>query len=220
MSLTNKEICEAISADWKKRRITHQIAADRIGTTKQTISNQLTGKRRFSQNTAKKFSDAFGYSLPWLLFGEGEMFKEGHGHLEVDHNEHAVYFTGNFESILKEGRKLRMAERLLEILNNKVAISAFRAYIDENYEEYEKLRDMLENDYGYNLPHFSNDPKRLAAYRQMRQFFTEAETQAAKELVVIEHKAAEGEVIAIDAEMERFRKKLEILKGAYEQGSN
>ena len=77
--LTPPEICKAISADWKKRRITHQIAADRIGTTKQTISNQLTGKRRFSQNMAKKFSDAFGYSLPWLLFGEGEMFSDGKG---------------------------------------------------------------------------------------------------------------------------------------------
>jgi hypothetical protein len=77
--ITPTEICKAISADWKKRRITHQIAADRIGTTKQTISNQLTGKRRFSQNMAKKFSDAFGYSLPWLLFGEGEMFSDGKG---------------------------------------------------------------------------------------------------------------------------------------------
>lgn len=217
MSLTNKEICEAISADWKKRRITHQMAADKIGTTKQTVSNQLTGRRRFSQNMAKKFSDAFGYSLSWLLFGEGEMFKEGHGHFEIDHDEKAVYFTGNFESIMKEGRKLRMAERLLEILNNKVAISAFRAYIDENYDEYEKLRDMLESEYGYNLPHFSNDPKRLAAYRQMRQFLTEAETKAAKELVAIEHEVAEGKAIAIDAEVERFRKKLEILKQAYEQ---
>lgn len=74
--LTVPEICDAISKDFKRRRITHKIAAEMIHTTKQTISNQLTGKRRFSQNMAKKFSDAFGYSLPWLLFGEGKMFND------------------------------------------------------------------------------------------------------------------------------------------------
>ena len=43
--LTTQEICQEISADFKRRRITHQIAADKIGTTKQTISNQISGKK-------------------------------------------------------------------------------------------------------------------------------------------------------------------------------
>lgn len=75
--LTTQEICDAISKDFKRRRITRQIAADKIGTTKQTITNQIGGKKRFSQNMAKKFSDAFGYSIIWLLYGEGEMFSDG-----------------------------------------------------------------------------------------------------------------------------------------------
>ena len=75
--LTIQEICDAISKDFKRRRITPQIAADKIGTTKQTITNQISGKKRFSQNMAKKFSDAFGYSITWLLYGEGEMFSDG-----------------------------------------------------------------------------------------------------------------------------------------------
>ena len=204
MALTLKEICEAISAD-------------RIGTTKQTVSNQMTGKRRFSNEMAKKYSDAFGYSLPWLLFGEGDMFKEGYFRADFDHEEHQVYYVGNYESMMKEGLKLKVAERLLQILNNKIAISAFKAYLDNNYDEYVELRDQLERDYGYDLPHFSSDPNRAAAFRQIREFFTQAETQAAKDLVMIEHKVAKGEILDVDAETERFRKKLLDLKAVLEQ---
>ena len=85
MPLTSKEICKAISADWKRRRITHQMAAEKIGSTKQTVSNQLTGKRRFSRGMAKRFSDAFGYSNQWLLFGEGEMYNTGNDAKPITH---------------------------------------------------------------------------------------------------------------------------------------
>lgn len=74
--LTTREICKAISKDFKLRGITQQIAADKIGTSRAVISNQLTGKRGFSQNMAKKFSNAFGYSIIWLLYGEEEMFND------------------------------------------------------------------------------------------------------------------------------------------------
>ena len=57
-SLSVKEICEAVSADLKERRITQQKAAEMIGTTKQTVANQLSGKKRFSANMAQKYCDA------------------------------------------------------------------------------------------------------------------------------------------------------------------
>ena len=214
MALTTREICEEIAADFKRQRITHQKAAEKIGTSKQTISNQISGKKRFSQSMAKKFSDAFGYSIPWLLFGEGEKYKEGYVSFVTDANEGVVYYSSNFDQILKEERKLQVANRLLQILNNKVAISAFSAYLAGDYEEYETLRDRLENDYGYNVPRFLNDPKAANAFRFMRQFFTDVETMAAKDLVVIEHRAAAGEIIDVDAETERFRRRVILLKDA------
>ena len=165
---------------------------------------------------ARKFSSAFGYSLAWLLYGEGEMFIEGRGYFHIDHDEKEVYFVGNYEPIMREGRKLRMAERLLEILNNKVAISAFRAYLEEDYGEYERLRDILESDYGFNLSQsFYKDAKRVQAFRKMRQYFTDVETKAAKELVIIEQKAADGIIIDTEAELERFRRKLALIKDSY-----
>lgn len=74
--LTTREICKAISIDFKLQGITQQIAADKIGTSRGIIANQLTGRLGFSKNMAKKFSDAFGYSIIWLLYGEGEMFND------------------------------------------------------------------------------------------------------------------------------------------------
>lgn len=78
------DVFAKIRADLKRRRITHKIAAEWVGTTKQTISNQLTGKRRFSKNMAQRFSNAFGYSVTWLLFGEGEMFDCGGNYDKID----------------------------------------------------------------------------------------------------------------------------------------
>ena len=49
----------------------------------------------------------------------------------------------------------------------------------------------------------------------MREFFRKAEIESAKELVQIEQQAAQGEVIEIDAELERFKKKLLVIKNAY-----
>ena len=215
MALTQAEICQEISKDFKQRRITHKIAAEKTGISKQTISNQLSGKKRFSQNLAKKFSDAFGYSIIWLLYGEGEMFEEGRGYTGRDEGTGLPYFVGNFDSIFNEGRKIKVAERLIEILNNKVAISAFRAYINEDYDEYDKLLAMLESSYSYNVPMLTRNPAMTQAFRKMCEFFTDVETKAAKELVIIEQKAALGEIIDVDAELERFRRRIVLIKDSY-----
>lgn len=218
MPLTAPEICEAISKDFKRRRITHQIAADKIGTPKHTVTNQLSRKKRFGERLAKKFSDAFGYSITWLLYGEGEMFSDGRGYATKDEESNIPYFVGKYEAIFNEGRKLQVAERLLEILNNKIAISAFRAYLEGDYEEYEKLLNKLEDDYSYNIPlSIYKNPQATKALRDMRDFFTKAETTAAKELVILEQRAAAGEVIDVDVETERFRKKAEAIKLAYQK---
>lgn len=215
MALSKEEICERIAADFKRRRITHQIAADKIGTTKQTISNQISGKKRFSQNMAKKFAEAFGYSIPWLLYGEGQQFDDRRVTFEFDSERKMLYASDNLDPILNEGRKLRVADRLLQILNNKVAISAFRAYLAEDFDEYEMLRDKLERDYCYFPTIYMDNTKFVAALRRMRRFFTEVETKAAKELIVIEQRAAQGEIIDVDAELERFRRRIILIKDAY-----
>ena len=220
MPLTAPEICDAISKDFKRRRITHQIAADKIGTPKHTITNQLSRKKRFGEKLAKKFSDAFGYSITWLLYGEGEMFSDGRGYITKDEVSNIPYFVGKFDALFNESRKIQVAERLLEILNNRIAISAFRAYLEGDYKEYETLRNKLEADYFCNIPlTIYKDPKATEALRKMRDFFTEAETEAAKELVLLEKRAASGEIIDVDVETERFRKKVKEIKEKHQKDS-
>ena len=220
MALTLKEVCQEIRDDFKNRRITQQFAADLLGTTKQTVANQLSGKKKFSSQMAKKFSEKFGYSLEWLLFGEGQMYKNGMGAGGFNADGLPYYYLSNVDELVKEGRKLRAAERLIEILNNKVAISAFRAFMTGNYEEYEELCSILESDYAYNIPQsVAHDPKTLQALRFTRQYFTDVETKAAKELVIIEQKAALGDLIDIDAELARFRKRLALIKDSYKDNA-
>lgn len=214
-----KEICKAISADWKARRITHQIAADKVGTTKQTISNQISAKSRFSVPMARKFAEAFGYDERFLLYGEGDLYAEGKGVIinggkDKDTGLPNLYYLGYRNEPFIHGKQLRVAERIIEILNNKVAISAFHAYLDEKYDEYSELVDILESEYAYKCVIFGLPPKHAEALRRTRQWFTDVETKAAKELVLIEQKAASGELIDVDAEIERFRRRVLWIKDA------
>ena len=223
MAKSLKEICEAISADWKARRITHQIAADKIGTTKQSVSNIISGKKkRISVNMAQKLSEAFGYDERFLLYGEGELYSEGHGVVinggrNTDTGLPQLYYIGYQDEPFKYGRQLRVAERLIEILNNKVAISAFHAYMNEQYDEYTELIEILESDYAYNCVIHGVDPKYFNTMKAMRQWFTDIETKAAKELVLIEQKAANGELINVDAEVERFRRRVLWAKDSHKE---
>lgn len=216
MAISIEQICKEIKADFKERRITQQFAADQLHTSKQTIANQLSGKKKFSANMARKFSDAFGYSLEWLLYGEGYIYKDGMGAGGVNADGLPYYYLSNVAALLNEGKKLRLAEKLIDILNDKVAISAFRAILHDNYQEYEDLSAILESRYAYNIPQaVARDPRATQALRYTRQYFTDVETKSAKELVIIEQKAALGQIIDVDAELQRFRRRLLLIKDSY-----
>ena len=221
MARTAKEIRDAISSDWKFRRITHQIAADKVGTTKQTISNQMSSNKPFSVKMAHKFAEAFGYDECFLLYGKGDLYAEGCGMFyirtgkDADTGMPALYYMGYENDSFNYGRKLRVAKRIIEILNNKVAVSAFNAYMREDYEEYDKLIKILESDYAYNCVIHGVKEEYFKAMQAMRQWFTDMETKAAKELVIIEQKAAKGELINVDAEVDRFRRRVIWKKDAY-----
>ena len=66
-------ICKAIAVDFKVKGLTHEIAASRLGCSKQTVSNQISGKKKFSLKSAQKYAETFGYNLEFLLFGKGEL---------------------------------------------------------------------------------------------------------------------------------------------------
>lgn len=54
--------------------IKNKECAEKIGTSTPNISNYLAGRRAFSKKIADKFSEVYGFSIPFLLYGEGSLF--------------------------------------------------------------------------------------------------------------------------------------------------
>ena len=73
-AIRTDRVTPAIKADLKKRKLTYKDVAEKLGTTKQTIANRLSGKRPFTKKTARKWVAEFGYSMDFLLFGWGTLY--------------------------------------------------------------------------------------------------------------------------------------------------
>ena len=219
-----KRICSTVSSDLKLRRITQKQVAEIIGTTKQTVANQLSGKKRFSSNMAKKFAEAFGYDERFLLYGVGNLYDEEKGVIllggeDKSTDESNQYYIRYRDKQLIYDNQILAAKMLFEILNNKIAISAFQAYLDGEYNEFDELTDILKEEYAYKLVIPGVPPMYEEYLKRTRQWFTDVETKAAKELVLIESKAACGELIDVDAEVERFRKRVLWIKVAHKDAA-
>lgn len=69
-----EEVLKSVSADFKSRGVTHESAAKKMGYgSKQTLSNLLSSKKYLSGFQAKRFNEAFGYNMEFLMTGEGEL---------------------------------------------------------------------------------------------------------------------------------------------------
>lgn len=75
MALSPKEVKKAISSDLKSRKISHATASSQLGISRQSFSNFLYTPKYFSRAMALRYNDAFGYSLPFLISGEGSLFQ-------------------------------------------------------------------------------------------------------------------------------------------------
>lgn len=71
---TPEEVLKSVSTDFKLRGVTHDVAAEKMGYgSKQTLSNLLSSKKYLSGYQAKRFNEAFGYNMEYLMSGEGEL---------------------------------------------------------------------------------------------------------------------------------------------------
>lgn len=213
--LTLPEVCKEISADLKSRRITQKAAAEMMGTTKQTVANQLSGKKRFSANMAEKFHDKLGYSLEFLLYGRGEMYAPGR---LIWHPRPGTFpeLLGRVnDPIMTHSSIMRRCEHILEIINDKVAMECFEKAYEGEWDESDELMDILTDRYSWDVPVMTSNPKATKAFRYMREYFRTVEVEAAKELVQIEQKAALGEIVDVDALVDRFRKRVIWIKDSH-----
>lgn len=142
---TPAEICEAVALDFKARKITHQQAGDAIGKSKAIISNQISGKKPFSKAMADLFAKAFGYNSKFLLYGEGD--------LRSNTVENPVLTINTQESTLDKAMLaslLEIAEYLLHLSGNQVAIDAWNSMMSGNYRGYKDKIELLMKQNKYN----------------------------------------------------------------------
>lgn len=65
-------VCEAVRAYFRRQKISLNEVARRLDMTQPGVSNQLAG-RAFSQKSAAKWAETFGFSASYLLTGEGSL---------------------------------------------------------------------------------------------------------------------------------------------------
>ena len=68
------KVCEKLKEYFYENGMKQIDIANALGTTQTAVSNQLNG-RPFGTTTSLKWSDVFGFSIRWLLTGEGPMFE-------------------------------------------------------------------------------------------------------------------------------------------------
>lgn len=72
MDADYKQIALKVKAYFAAQNISINDAAARVGVSPQSLTSALSG-RDISYKTAKKLADAFGFSVEYLLTGEGEL---------------------------------------------------------------------------------------------------------------------------------------------------
>lgn len=156
---TSERICDAIALDLKARKITHQQVADMIGKTKATVSTQISGKNAFSKEMAKLFSDALGYSLRFLLYGEGELIRNT-----------GAYFSEKEPGELVLRGYIDVLETIIHYFRDKDAIEAMNALRHGNFDAHVEAMKRFQKQHGtrmyspviakYVCEHIGEDPDR------------------------------------------------------------
>ena len=72
--IPNNAVGSALKKYFEERGYSQQQLADILGVHQTNISALFLGKRPFGKNVAKKWHDAFGFRVNWLMTGEGPMF--------------------------------------------------------------------------------------------------------------------------------------------------
>lgn len=78
-----KKIAEAIKKDIENRGLTQQEVAGLLETSQAYINQVLNGTKRIGRKKAEQLHNLFGYSVSFLLTGEGELNNVGKGDVET-----------------------------------------------------------------------------------------------------------------------------------------
>ncbi len=69
--MTGEDVCLAVAADFKRNKISYDVAAKKLGQSVQTVYNRIASKKYFPVSVAKRWSEVFGFNMMFLMTGEG-----------------------------------------------------------------------------------------------------------------------------------------------------
>ncbi len=157
---TPKEVRRSLAADFKMRGITYQQAAERLQyRNKQSISTILSGKSEsyLPSKQAQRFHTAFGYSLPYLMTGEGQLYQDSLDAVEESNPmEGQIDIQPPYRGLSKEVLTciIQIAEGIIETTGSPSARDAWICTIKGDYEGYkEHISELAKNSGDTMLPH-------------------------------------------------------------------
>lgn len=140
------EICKAIAVDFKRRGLTHRTAGEMLGLSKQSVSNQISGKKPFSLKAAQRYADTLGYDIRFLLFGKGNLYPNIKPEVQK-----ACSFSRKDPSPVDLRVHSKIARLLLRLLNNRDAIEAYDALLANDIERHQTLYYKIHKDFGWQV---------------------------------------------------------------------
>ena len=108
------EICRAVASDFKLKGITQADAAQLLQVDPKAVANQISGKRPFGKKTAKLYASTFGYSEPFLLYGEGNLLTT-HSSKSLGHDGELV--TISLDQYKSLEQRVAILEKLVTMMD-------------------------------------------------------------------------------------------------------
>lgn len=166
---SSEQVKRMVADDLKKRHLTHQAVADKLGVIRQTITNILASKDYFNERNAALFELGLGYNREFLTSGNGQ--------LHSDHNPENLEriitdYLSTIEMLKKANIIIREVciltkrlgnEKCVELLKKAIGLSNCLSYMWFNYSGevglnfnmekesfyrlYNELHDILVNEY-------------------------------------------------------------------------
>lgn len=213
-----RNVCLTLKNDFKARKLTYRDVALEVGMSPKSFNNQMMGKLPFSNKLIQNLVNHFGYNPNFLISGTGHLYPVYNPFNHSDGTPPNVY--NDMQRLGFEMEALGAAEKLLNILNNKLAIEAFHAISNDEHEKYKMLLQRLKDDFGYydNL-YGSLTPIGRVQWQKNREAYTKIEVEHAMHLAELENildsNNGTKQDIDIDFEVNRFKEKLLLLVRAY-----
>lgn len=145
MSLSALEVRRTIAADFKRKGITYERAAQQLGyKNKQTVANILTGSRKeyMTGDQALRFHSIYGYQIPFMISGEGALYEP-----RLHPYDGLIEIMPPFKGLSPEAlvMVIDMAEGIIKTCGRPEALSAWNNVLKGDYNAYLEDLTMLSN---------------------------------------------------------------------------